>query len=99
MTVFCLRLQALDCKAARLLAAVTSLTFLTAACGDGVSRKAGGAAEARRGAEVDRAVNLLLSPPNVRAETGFKATLLVPPGKMYDPIAVIPRAGGVWVND
>ena len=43
---------------------------------------------------------VLLTPPPIKAEPGFAATLVVPPGEMYDPLSVLPRSDGMlWIND
>jgi len=42
----------------------------------------------------------LLATPPVMAEAGFIASVVVPPGQLYDPLSVIPRGDGtLWVND
>src|SRR6266568_1656131 len=38
--------------------------------------------------------------PRIHTVPGLNATVVVPPGTMYDPLYVIPRPdGSVWVND
>ena len=51
------------------------------------------------GREAQRIVDALLAPPVIKAEPGFRATLLTPPGELYDPMFLIPRAKGAWVDD
>lgn len=41
----------------------------------------------------------LLAPPTIKAEPGFKATLLTPPGELYDPLFMVRRGNAVWLND
>ncbi len=56
-------------------------------------------AEAQRKREIDLLVERTLVRPVVKTEAGFTATLLVPPGNLYDPLAMQPRDNGVWVAD
>lgn len=43
---------------------------------------------------------VLLAPPPLKAEQGFAASIFVPPGRLFDPLSVIPRPDGtLWVND
>lgn len=51
------------------------------------------------GDEWQRLAARLLALPSIRAEAGFTATVLVPPGHLYDPLWLIPRNGVVWLND
>lgn len=59
----------------------------------------GTAAEAQRKREIDLLVERTLVKPVVKVEAGFTATLLVPPGDLYDPLAMLPRNNGVWAAD
>ena len=40
--------------------------------------------------EIDRVLETLLAPPTIQTEPGFTATVLVPPGELYDPLSLIP---------
>lgn len=40
-----------------------------------------------------------MSPPSIQTEAGFSATVLVPPGELYDPLTMIKHGDVVWVND
>lgn len=42
----------------------------------------------------------MLTSPTITATAGVTATLVVPPGTMYDPLSVLPRPGRtLWIND
>lgn len=56
-------------------------------------------ADAQRRREIDLIVERTLAKPAIKAEAGFTATLLVPPGDLYDPLVMQPRDGTVWVAD
>ena len=49
--------------------------------------------------ELKRLMDRLLAPPAIRVEAGFTASVLVPPGYLYDPLFMLPRGQGVWIND
>jgi hypothetical protein len=49
--------------------------------------------------EMHKLTARLLAPPTIQAETGFTAKLLVPPGRLYDPLWMLPRGAKVWLND
>ena len=51
------------------------------------------------GNEPETVVQRLLAPPIIKPETGFKATVLVPPGHMYDPGSLVPSGRAIWIND
>jgi hypothetical protein len=51
------------------------------------------------GHEAQTVINTLLAPPTIKAEAGFSATLLIPPGELYDPLFMLPHGEGVWMND
>jgi hypothetical protein len=51
------------------------------------------------GREAQLVINRLLAPPVIKAEPGFNAKLLVPPGELYDPLFMVPRDDTVWMND
>jgi hypothetical protein len=51
------------------------------------------------GKEAQRVIQTILAPPAIRAEPGFKATLLVPPGELYDPLFMVMQGNKVWMND
>ncbi len=43
---------------------------------------------------------VMLTVPTIAAAPGVTATLVVPPGTMYDPLSVLPRPGRtLWIND
>src|SRR5215470_19863349 len=41
----------------------------------------------------------LLAPPKLAAEAGFTTKVLIPPGKLYDPLWMLPHGNVVWLND
>jgi hypothetical protein len=49
--------------------------------------------------EIQALLDRLLARPTITAESGFSATLLVPPGQLYDPLWMLPQDGAVWLND
>lgn len=49
--------------------------------------------------EMQKLAKRLLAPPPIKAEAGFTAKLLVPPGRLYDPLWMLPRGTKVWLND
>src|SRR5579859_7206752 len=51
------------------------------------------------GKEAQAVINTILAPPTIKTEAGFSATLLIPPGELYDPLFMLPRGDGVWMND
>jgi hypothetical protein len=51
------------------------------------------------GRESQLVIGRLLAPPVIKAEPGFSAKLLVPPGELYDPLFMVPRSDAVWMND
>jgi hypothetical protein len=51
------------------------------------------------GSEAQRLIDALLAPPTIKAEPGFKARLLTPPGELYDPLFMIQHGNAVWMND
>jgi hypothetical protein len=53
----------------------------------------------RRATEPEKAVERPLAPPIIEPEHGFKATVLVPPGHIYDPLFMVPSGKPVWIND
>jgi hypothetical protein len=44
-------------------------------------------------------IETILASPTIKAEAGFRATLLVPPGELYDPEFMVPRGDSVWMDD
>lgn len=44
-------------------------------------------------------IEALLTPPDIQASPGFKAELLIPPGKLYDPLIMLPMGEVTWLND
>jgi hypothetical protein len=49
--------------------------------------------------EMQKLTSRLLAPPAIKAEAGFTAKLLIPPGHLYDPLWMLPRDGTIWMND
>ena len=49
--------------------------------------------------EAKKVVDRLLAPPTIKTESSFTAKVLVPPGQLYDPLFMVPRGAGVWLND
>jgi hypothetical protein len=49
--------------------------------------------------ELKGLVARLLAVPKIRAESGFTASVLVPPGNLYDPVWLMAHNGVVWTND
>lgn len=40
-----------------------------------------------------------LAPPTIQAAVGFAATILVPPGQLYNPLFLLPHGAEVWIAD
>ncbi len=51
------------------------------------------------GHEAQAVINVLLAAPPIKAEAGFNATMLIPPGELYDPLFMVPHGDKVWMND
>lgn len=49
--------------------------------------------------ELRQLTDRLLAPPVIRAEFGFAARVLVPPGHLHDPLFMAPQGEVVWIND
>jgi len=49
--------------------------------------------------EVQKLTRRLLAAPKLKAETGFSIEVLIPPGRLYDPLWMLARDGAVWIND
>src|SRR5262249_1952356 len=49
--------------------------------------------------EVKKLTDRLLAVPTIRTESGFKASVLVRPGHLYDPVWLMSHNGSVWTND
>lgn len=49
--------------------------------------------------ELDRVLDRLMKPPQIRTEPGFAARMLIPPGQMYDPLFMRDHGDVVLVND
>jgi hypothetical protein len=49
--------------------------------------------------EAQRVEARLLAPPVIKAEPGFTARVLVPPGQLYDPLFMFQHNGAVWLTD
>jgi hypothetical protein len=49
--------------------------------------------------EVQKLTKRLLAAPQLKAEAGFSVHILIPPGRLYDPLWMLPRNGAVWIND
>lgn len=57
-------------------------------------------AEARPlGHEAQIVIDTILAVPAIKAEPGFTAKMLIPPGELYDPLFMVPRGSSVWMND
>jgi len=46
-----------------------------------------------------QSVDRLMAPPPVQGTTGFTATTVVAPGTVSDPLVLVPRGEGAWLND
>lgn len=44
-------------------------------------------------------IDRLLTPPAITPVVGFSAQVLVTPGRLYDPLSMLPHQGKVWVID
>ncbi len=60
---------------------------------------AGGASARPLGHEAQSVVDLLLAPPTIKTEPGFRAKMLVQPGELYDPLFVVPHDDLILLND
>jgi len=49
--------------------------------------------------EATRIIDRLLTPPAITPAVGFSAQVLIPPGRLYDPLSMLPHEGKVWVID
>lgn len=49
--------------------------------------------------EVQKLTKRLLAPPKITTEAGFAAKFILGPGRLYDPLWIIPRGDEVWLND
>ncbi|MSR14714.1 MAG: hypothetical protein EXR86_09170 [Gammaproteobacteria bacterium] len=49
--------------------------------------------------ESTRVIDRLLAPPTIEPAAGFSAQVLVPPGRLYDPLSMLHHQGKVWVID
>jgi hypothetical protein len=49
--------------------------------------------------DADALVKRLLTPPEIKPADGFSARLLVAPGKLYDPLIMLPVGDTTWIND
>ena len=56
-------------------------------------------AEDERKGELTGLLDRLLAAPAIQAEAGFSASVLVPPGQLYDPVWLMAHNGAVWTND
>ena len=64
-----------------------------------VSTLLGGSGGACAAEETDLLLERLLQAPSVVAASGYEARVLVPPGRLYDPLWMHPRNGELWFND
>ena len=48
---------------------------------------------------LNQIVARLTAPPQIKAEAGFAAKVLVPPGQLYDPLVMLPVGDAMWIND
>lgn len=53
----------------------------------------------RRPTELARVLARVMARPDIRAEQGFDAHVLAPPGEMYDPLFMRDQGAAVWIND
>jgi hypothetical protein len=44
-------------------------------------------------------IESLLTPPTIEPSPGFTSQLLIPPGKLYDPLIMLPMGNVTWLND
>ena len=51
------------------------------------------------GREAQLVIGSMLEQPVIEAQPGLKATLVVPPGELYDPLFMVSRGDGLWMND
>ena len=49
--------------------------------------------------EIKDVVARLTALPQLKAESGFAATVLVAPGQLYDPLIMLPTGKVMWLND
>ncbi|MGE0822765.1 MAG: hypothetical protein AB7G75_23865 [Candidatus Binatia bacterium] len=49
--------------------------------------------------EVKGLLDRLMAAPTVKAEEGFRAEMLIPPGEFYDPLWLHAQGDAVWLND
>ena len=75
------------------------LIALTSACVDPEPDGRDDPAQSGWTPEVTAAVERLMGAPQVIPEPGLTASILVSPGHMFDPLTLIPRGDGVWLND
>jgi hypothetical protein len=75
------------------LATITVQSLAIIACAAAVARAL------PPGHEAQLVVDQLLAPPAIKAEEGFSARVLVPPGEFYDPLFMVQRGDSVWMND
>lgn len=78
------------------LALLASLALLPACSpasepGQAPAQAAASATAAPAEREIDRILKVQLAPPVIRTEPGFTATVLVPPGELYDPLTLVPH--------
>ena len=50
-------------------------------------------------ADPQNVIDALLTPPDIQTSSGFSAQLLIPPGKVYDPLIMLPMGDVTWLND
>ena len=51
------------------------------------------------GGEAQAVIDTLLAAPSIKAEPGFRAKVLIPPGELYDPLYMVPHGDIVLMND
>jgi hypothetical protein len=51
------------------------------------------------GHEAQVVIETLLAAPAIKPAQGFSAKMVIPPGELYDPLFMLPRGQGVWMND
>ena len=104
---FFLRHGSSEARIARMRRSLTALGVSVATLGlacetapePGTARPEHEAASTGPAREIDQVLETLLVPPTIQTASGFRATVLVPPGELYDPLTMIPHGDVVWVND
>lgn len=77
-----------------LLCATSLVVAATTACTHN-----GSSSVQERPEELNEVLERTMALPQIHAEAGFKARLLIPPGRMYDPLFMRDQGEQVWIND